>query len=129
MTEDRKRSGIRAFEDLVVFKRAYRLSLEVHRISLSFPKFEQYGLADQVRRASKSICANLAEGYGKQSYSEAEFKRFILMAIGSADEMRVWIRYCLDLEYINEECWQKWRDEYQVIAKMLQGLHRSWMNQ
>ena len=124
MTEDRK--SVSSFEDLEVFQRAYRLSLEIHRKSLEFPKREQYGLADQIRRSSKSICANLAEGFGKQSQSSAEFKRFISMAIGSSDEMRVWLRYCLDLEYIDRETWHRWRDEYQEISKMLQGLHRSW---
>ena len=52
----------KGFEDLQVFKKAYRLSLEVHRASLEFPVIEQRVLADQIRRASKSICANLAEG-------------------------------------------------------------------
>ena len=126
MTEDRRGKSICAFEDLDVFKRAYRVSLEVHGVSLKFPQVEQYGLADQIRRASKSICANLAEGFGKQSQSSAEFKRYIQIAIGSADEMRVWIRYCFDLGYIDQTCWQQWRDEYQEIAKMLQGLARSW---
>ena len=60
-----ERASIVSFEDLEVFKRAYRVSLEVHRASLSFPAIEQRALADQVRRASKSICANIAEGYGK----------------------------------------------------------------
>ena len=124
MTEDRE--GLRSFEDLDVFQRAYRLSLEIHRKSLCLPKVEQYGLADQIRRASKSVCANLAEGYGKQSYSTVEFKRYLKIAIGSADEMRVWMRYCLDLEYIDEDTWKRWRDESQEIAKMLQGLHRRW---
>ena len=86
----------RAVEDLDVFKRAYRVSLEVHRSSLNFPPIEQYALGDQVRRASKGICANLAEGFGRQAASKAEFKRFVMMAMGSADEMRVWSRYCLD---------------------------------
>ena len=126
MTEDRQGKAIRSFEDLEVFKRAYRVSLEVHRISLGFPRIEQYGLADQIRRASKSICANLAEGYGKQSQSLNEFKRYLYMAIGSADEMRVWIRYCFDLGYIDEATWQEWRESYQEIAKMLQGLNRNW---
>ena len=126
MTEDRQGKAIRSFEDLEVFKRAYRVSLEVHCISLGFPRIEQYGLADQVRRASKSICANLAEGYGKQSQSLNEFKRYLYMAIGSADEMRVWIRYCFDLGYIDEATWQEWRESYQEIAKMLQGLNRNW---
>jgi 23S rRNA-intervening sequence protein len=52
----------RAVEDLEVFKKAYRISLDVHRRSLDFPPIEQYALGDQVRRASKGICANLAEG-------------------------------------------------------------------
>ena len=68
---------------------------------------------------------NLAEGFGKQRQSKAEFKRFILISIGSADEMRVWSRYCLDLKYIDEEQWKHWRDEYEAIAKMLQGLGNS----
>ena len=93
--------GADGFEDLAVFKLAYRLSLEIHRASLNFPVVEQRALADQIRRASKSICANLAEGFGKQAASPAEFKRFLAMAIGSADEMRVWLRYCLDLGYVD----------------------------
>ncbi len=118
--------AVRSFEDLVVFQRAYRVSLEVHRKSLVFPQIEQRALGDQIRRASKSICANIAEGFGKQRQSAAEFKRFLLMALGSADEMRVWARYCLDLGYIDEATWQSWRDEYLSVSKMLQGLARKW---
>ena len=119
---ERDAKAVRSFEDLAVFKRAYRVSLAVHQSSLTFPKVEQYALGDQVRRASKSICANIAEGFGKQRQSRVEFKRFLMMALGSADEMRVWSRYCLDLGYIDRKTWQHWRDEYQEIAKMLQGL-------
>ena len=115
----------RRFEDLEVFKRAYRVSLEVHRATLRMPQIEQYALADQVRRSSKSVCANLAEGFGRQAQSKVEFKRFIRMSIGSADEMRVWLRYCFDLGYISDTQWKAWRDEYEEIARMLQGLHRS----
>ena len=114
----------RSFEDLEVFQRAYRLSLDIHRTSLTFPRIEQHSLGEQVRRASKSICANVAEGFGKQTHSDAEFKRFLRIAMGSADEMRVWCRYCFDLGYIDEQTWMQWRDEYHQIAKMLQGLHR-----
>ena len=63
------REWARRFEDLDVFRRAYALSLEVHRASLGFPRIEQFALADQIRRASKSICANIAEGFGKQRQS------------------------------------------------------------
>jgi four helix bundle protein len=98
------------------------MSLEIHRQSLTFPQIEQRVLADQLRRASKSICANVAEGYGRQKRSKAEFKRFLQMAIGSSDEMRVWVRYAFDLGYIDEPVWRRWRDEYQTISRMLQSL-------
>ena len=114
--------GAKSFEDLEVFQRAYRLSLEIHRVSLRLTGIEQWALGDQVRRASKSIPANIAEGFGKQANSKFEFGRFLRIAMGSADEMRVWIRYCLDLGSIDAQTWQRWRDEYHAIAKMIQGL-------
>ena len=117
---------IRDVEDLNVYQKAYLISLEIHRVSLLFPKIEQYSLADQMRRASKSICANLAEGFGKQSVSKAEFKRYLMIAMGSADEMRVWIKYSEDLGYTPAKQAIAWRAEYQVIAKMLNGLHAKW---
>ena len=111
-------------EDLEVFRRAYRLSLEVHRASLEFPRIEQFALADQVRRASKSICANLAEGFGRQQQSKPEFRCFLMMALGSADEMQVWTLYCRDLGYIGSDVAERWQGEYREIARMLSGLHR-----
>ena len=123
------RSGrVERVEDLEVFQRAYRISLEVHRTSLEFPSIEQRALADQIRRASKSICANLAEGFSRQGYSAADFKRFLAMAMGSSDEMQIWARYCLDLGYIDETAYERWRDEFVAISKMLQGLSRKWQS-
>ena len=90
----------------------------------AWPKEELYGLTSQARRAATSVPANIAEGFGKQSQSAAEFRRFLRIAMGSADEMRVWLRYCLDLGYIDETMWRAWRDEYQEIARMLQGLSK-----
>ena len=114
----------RRFEDLEVFQRAYRLSLEVHRASLEFPRIEQFALADQIRRASKSICANIAEGFGKQRQSRTEFHRFVTIATGSADEMQVWTLYACDLGYIAADVAERWQGEYREIARMLQGLSR-----
>ena len=113
-----------SFEDLEVFKRAYRLSLEVHRVSLDLPRIEQFALADQIRRASKSICANLAEGFGRQPVSKPEFRRFVTMALGSADEMQVWTLYCRDLGYIEADMAERWRGAYREIARMLTALYR-----
>ena len=77
-------------EDLDVFRLAYDVSLAVHRASLEFPKIEQYsGLADQLRRASKSVCSLIVEGVGRQTASSSEFARHLTMAIGSAEEARL----------------------------------------
>ena len=125
MAETRMSGCIDRGEDLEVFQRAYRLSLEVHRASLEFPRIEQWALADQVRRASKSICANRAEGFGRQRLSKPEFRRFVIMALGSADEMQVWALYCRDLGYADAETAERWQGEYREIARMLTALHRS----
>jgi four helix bundle protein len=112
-------------EDLEVFQLAFSLSLEIHRATLKFPKIEQYALADQLRRSSKSICANIAEGFGKQRGSKLEFKRFLLMAIGSSDEVKIWLKYALELEYLNPEQGNAWRDSYGRVSRMLQSLYSS----
>ncbi len=117
---------VSSFEDLDVFQRAYQVSLDVHTESLRFPKIEQFAMADQIRRASKSICENIAEGFSKQRASSAEYRRYLLMAIGSADEMRVWIRYCLDLKYIDDATSLRWQAEYTAIAKKLQVIYTRW---
>ena len=120
------REKIERVEDLEVFRRAYRLSLEVHRASLALPRIEQFALADQLRRASKSICANLVEGFAKQSHSAAEYRRYLTVAIGSSDETQLWLRYCIDLGYIEEVVGRRWMADYVEISRMLQDLYASW---
>ena len=110
-------------EGLEVFSKAYRLSLEVHRASLSWPRVEQFGgVAEQLRRSSKSICANLIEGGGRLARSRGEFDRFVIIAVGSADESRLWCRYAEDLGYLDLAQAQTWRDGFAEIARMLHGL-------
>ena len=120
-----KRKSWRA-EDLDVFRRAYALSLELHRASLNFPKIEQYsGLADQLRRASKSVCGLIVEGSGRQAASPKEFARYLMMAVGSAEETRLWLRYAGDLEYLPAGQTEAWRNEAAHVIRMLQGLRSS----
>ena len=110
-------------DDLTVFRRAYALSLELHRASLGWPNVEQYGgIAGQLRRSSKSVCALLMEGGGRLRRSRTEFVRYLVMAVGSADESRLWCRYAEDLGYVTTEQATAWRDAYARIARMLQGL-------
>ena len=118
-----KYGNVQSVEDLEVFQRAYRLSIDVHRLTLGFPKTEQFGgLADQLRRSSKSICALIAEGSGRQRGSKAEFRRYVIMAIGSADETKLWCRYAADLGYIDRATYEEWSDGYGQVARMLQAL-------
>ena len=79
-----------------------------------------------MRRATKSICANLVEAFAKQSYSAAEYRRYLLMALGSSDEVQLWLRYCIDLGYVEEVAGRRWIDGYIEISRMLRGLHASW---
>ncbi len=108
--------------DLRAYRDAFVIALEVHKASLQFPKIEQYALADQMRRASKSICANLAEAFARQKASELEFKRFITIAVSSSDEMQVWTEFAQALEYVDVVTAEKWRDKFNHISRMLQKL-------
>jgi four helix bundle protein len=92
---------------------------------LTFPKIEQFALADQIRRAAMSIPMNFAEGYGKRR-SEAEFKRYLMMAVGSCDEVRVQVDFSKDLGYISESDHSKFSQEYDEIGKMLNSLWQNW---
>jgi len=113
---------IKRAKDLEVYKRAYAVSLDVHKATLAFPKIEQYALADQLRRSSKGICANLAEGFAKQAPSKAEFARFISMALGSCSEVETWISYAFDLGYITQAQLDEWLQSYAQIYGMLVNL-------
>ncbi|MER9135257.1 four helix bundle protein [Mesorhizobium sp. M0830] len=113
---------IKRAKDLEVYKRAYAVSLDVHKATLAFPKIEQYALADQLRRSSKGICANLAEGFAKQTHSRPEFARFVSMAMGSCSEAETWVSYAFDLEYISRAQCDEWLQAYAHVHGMLINL-------
>ena len=113
--------------DMDVFKLAYGTSLMIHKKTLDFPKTEQYALANQLRRSSKSICANIAEGFIRQKYSRAEFARFVAIAEASACETQIWLRYALDLGYIDHHVFAGWDADYARIVTMLAKLHSKLM--
>lgn len=110
---------ISSVRDLLVYQRAFQIALAVHRITLKFPKIEQYALADQLRRSTKSICANLSEGFGRQHESKLEFKRYIIIALGSCNESETWLEFAQALGYINQQECTQWCEELTVIGKML----------
>jgi len=117
----RPKSSHSAWE-LAVFRKAYEAALDAHRVALKFPKYEQYDLASQLRRSSKSICANLMEGRGRQQGSNAEFKRFVLISLGSADESALWRKFARDLGYLTDDDYDRLEAQFSEIARMLNGL-------
>ena len=107
-------------ENLGIYKISYRLMIEIHRLTLSFPKIEQYGgVADQLRRSSKSITANIVEGFGKQHFYSGEFQRMLVYAIGSCDETILWIKTARDLGYIKDDVVNRYLNEYRILVKKI----------
>ena len=118
-------AGLSSYRDFEVFKKAYQLSLELHKFSVDLPHIEQRALADQMRRSSKSVCVNFAEGFAKQKYSNNEFRKYLVISLGSANETIVWLNYCKDLKYLEELQYIIWSKGYEEVARMIQGLIKS----
>ena len=89
----------KSFKDLIVWQKAFKLVLEVYKISNGFPKTEIYGITQQMRRAAVSIPSNIAEGYGRKH--KAEYRQFLSMAYGSLPELETQYLISIDLEYIS----------------------------
>jgi four helix bundle protein len=117
--------AITSYRDLDVYRRSMQALVAVHKLVLKFPEYERYALADQMRRASKSIPTNIAEGYGRRK-SAKEFKHFLGIALGSANEMIVHLEITQALEYAKPEICNSLIEDYTVICKMLYRLIESW---
>ena len=107
------------FRELEIYRRSYAAAKAVYEMVKKYPSYEvRNGIADQMRRASLSIPMNIAEGYGKKD-SQADFRRFLKMALGSANEMQVLLDFSKDIGYIQAETHAKAVAEYEEICKML----------
>ena len=84
-----------SYKNLEIYHLAHSLGVDAHRFSLEFPKFELYETGSQLRRAGKSISANIVEGYGRKRYP-AEYVRFLIFALASCDETMEWLEYAKD---------------------------------
>jgi four helix bundle protein len=106
------------FEDLKAYQKAFQLGLDIMEISKSFPKEEKYSLTDQVRRSSRSVCANIAEGYRKRVYPKS-FCSKIVDADGECSETVVHIKFAKYAEYISEETLQYFESGYEEVGRIL----------
>lgn len=112
---------IRTHRDLDVFKMAFELAMKIFEESKSFPKEERYSLTDQVRRSSRSICANLAEAWRKRRY-EASFLNKLNDAETEAAETQVWLEFALRCDYLREETVQELLMAYDNILGKIVSL-------
>jgi four helix bundle protein len=111
---------VKDFRQLKVWEKAHQLALEIYRASAQFPTEELYGLTSQVRRASMSIPMNIAEGCGRNT--DAEFARFLQIAMGSASETEYQLLLVFDLGFIPQEDYASLQAMVEEVRRMLSGL-------
>ncbi len=106
------------FRGLRVFQLAYKLAMEIFEESKAFPKEERYSLTDQIRRSSRSVVANIAEGYRKRQYPNMLASKFA-DADAEATETQVWLDFARDCGYLKTERHRQLVEGYEQVGKML----------
>lgn len=112
-----------SFRDLRVWQQAMELALTIYRITANFPKYELYGLAQQMRRAAVSVASNIAEGKGR--YHDKEFRQFLFHARGSLLELETQLAIASQLEYLTEEQSTRTQQLATQVGRGLSGLVNS----
>ena len=108
---------MRDFHNLLIWKRSHQFTLDIYKVSQSFPKEELFGLISQIRRAISSVPTNIAEGSGRNS--NKDFAHFLQIAIGSASEVEYELLLAHDLQYINKDEYERLINEMVAIRKMI----------
>ena len=111
---------MQSFRQLRVWQKAHELTLEVYRVTARFPREETFALTSQIKRAAASIGANIAEGCGRGS--DADFSRFLLMAMGSASELENHLQLARDLNFLSEADFERLNGATTEIKRMLASL-------
>jgi len=109
---------IESFKDLVVYRKAFDQAMNIFHMTKRFPKGEQFSLTDQIRRSSRSICANLGQSWHKRRYP-AHFVSKLTDADAEASETMVWLDFSLACGYLPPETHEQLISEYEQIGKML----------
>jgi four helix bundle protein len=117
--------AIRSYRDLEAYQRAKALIVPMHQLVSDFPAHERFDLCDQIRRASKSVTANIVEGYSYKD-TPTKAKQFWRIAMGSANEMVEHLETAVALGYASQTTCQPCIEEYTVVAKQLNRLIQSW---
>ena len=116
---------IKAVFDLDVYKLSYQIAMDIFNLTRSFPKDERYSLTDQIVRSSRSVCANIAEGWGRRIY-ENEFKKHLVYAMGSLEETKVWLCFCRDCSYIQVDSYLDLEKKLDENGAKIYKLYENW---
>ncbi len=116
---------IKTFFDLDVYRLGNEYATKIFLLTRSFPKSETYSLTSQIVNSSRSICANIAEGWGRRTY-ESEFKKFLVYSMGSLQETKSWLNFACQCQYITEEKLKELLEESELIGAKLFKLHQNW---
>jgi|WetSurMetagenome_2_1015567.scaffolds.fasta_scaffold182639_2 four helix bundle protein len=114
---------IRTFKDLIVWRKAFDLAVEIYRLSGEFPKHELYGLSSELRKTSRSILCNIAEGHKRKS--TREYIHFLRISAGSAAELESQILLSERLSYLQGNAAEQIHNMLSEIERMLDALIRS----
>ena len=101
---------IKTFFDLDVYRLGNAYAMKVFALTRLFPRSETYSLTSQIVDSSRSICANIAEGWGRRTY-ENEFKKFLVYSMGSLQETKSWLQFAYQCDYINNEVFNQLLEE------------------
>ncbi len=115
---DEPRKVIRRHTDLEVYTKAFAAAMRIFELSKSFPREEKYSLTDQIRRSSRSICANLGEAWRKRRYPAAWISK-LGHSEAEACETQVWLQFCVECGYLTPEIGKELYREYDAILGML----------
>jgi len=111
-------AAISSYRELIVYQKAYKVSMEIFILSQSYPKEETYSLTDQIRRSSRSVTANLAESWAKRKYIKV-FVNKLTDSLGETLETENWLHYSRDCGYIHQESFESLISQYDEVRKML----------
>jgi four helix bundle protein len=114
-------ASVGGVKGLRVYQLAYRAAMEVFRHSQSFPAEERYSLVSQIRRSSRSVAANIAEGYRKRQYP-AMFSSKLADADAEATETGVWLDFARDCGYLTPEVHRELTAAYDEVGRMLHSV-------
>ena len=117
-----KNGKIESFTDLNVWTEGHDLVISIYKITKNFPKQETYSMTDQMRRAAASITANIAEGFGRQSYKEKV--QFYYLSKGSLSELKNFILIARDIGYLSKQDFESLYAKSNVVDRLLQGFIR-----